>query len=271
MTSEQRTIHVAEAQITALEAEVRRYKSTIAKMEKQWREATSALNDMKLNENNQIKLDQIQKLKEEIIQLKTEKQVLKLKLHNSKSPREMEAQKQVTMGDIATDGSPQQKTALQAAQQKMAEMQTQIMEVEQLKVRNQKLLEDLTMSQNQERAAKEKSEHLELDLKKLEKKLELATGSEDAEPNAQIKELQDEKEHLQIELQDKQNDIFILTDLSKKDKTKLVQFERRLKSYEAKLKSTEHDPQKLIEQRDLLIDLKQKNEVYEREIKLMAQ
>jgi len=37
---------------------------------------------------------------------------------------------------------------LEAAQQKMAAMQTQIMEVEQLKVRNQKLLEDLTMSQN---------------------------------------------------------------------------------------------------------------------------
>lgn len=59
-----------------------------------------------------------------------------------------------------------------------------------------------------------------------------------------------------IELEDKQNDIFILTDLSKKDKVKLVESERKLKSFEAKLRSTQHDPQKLIEQRDLLIDLK---------------
>ena len=153
----------------------------------------------------------------------------------------------------------------------MAAMQTQIMEVEQLKVRNQKLLEDLTMSQNQERAAKEKSEHLELDLRKLEKKLEHINSPEDAEVNVQIKELQDEKEHLLIELQDKQNDIFILTDLSKKDKVKLVESERKSKSFEAKLRSIQHDPAKLIEQRDLLIDLKQKNEIYEREIKLMAQ
>lgn len=42
------------------------------------------------------------------------------------------------------------------------------MEVETLKVKNQKLLEDLTMSQNQERAIREKADHLERDLKKLE-------------------------------------------------------------------------------------------------------
>ena len=59
------------------------------------------------------------------------------------------------------------KNTLMVAQQKIQEMQNTIMEVEQLKVKNQKLLEDLTMSQNQYRAAQEKSSHLEMDLKKL--------------------------------------------------------------------------------------------------------
>ena len=50
-------------------------------------------------------------------------------------------------------------------------MQKQIMEVESLKIKSQLLEEELTKSQNQERAAKEKSDYLELDLKKLEAKL----------------------------------------------------------------------------------------------------
>ena len=50
------------------------------------------------------------------------------------------------------------------------------MEVEELKVKNQKLLEDLTMTQNQERAAKEKSEHLEIDFKKLQQRLDGQEG-----------------------------------------------------------------------------------------------
>jgi len=50
--SEQRSLQLAETKTTTLEAEVKRYKQTIAKMEKQWREATTALNEMKLNNNN---------------------------------------------------------------------------------------------------------------------------------------------------------------------------------------------------------------------------
>ena len=42
------------------------------------------------------------------------------------------------------------------------------MEVEALKIEMQKITEQLTMSQNQERAAKEKAEHLEKDLRRAE-------------------------------------------------------------------------------------------------------
>jgi len=45
------------------------------------------------------------------------------------------------------------------------------MEVEALKIEMQKITEQLTMSQNQERAAKEKAEHLEKDLRRAEHQL----------------------------------------------------------------------------------------------------
>ena len=51
-SSELRSLQLAETKITTLETEVQRYKSTITKMEKQWREATTALNEIKLNNNN---------------------------------------------------------------------------------------------------------------------------------------------------------------------------------------------------------------------------
>ena len=44
------------------------------------------------------------------------------------------------------------------------------MQVESLKIDLQKVTEQLTMSQNQERAAKEKTEHLEQDLRKLQQR-----------------------------------------------------------------------------------------------------
>ena len=47
------------------------------------------------------------------------------------------------------------------------------MQVEELKVKHQKLLEDFTYLKNQERAAKEKAEHLELDVKKYEQRLKV--------------------------------------------------------------------------------------------------
>jgi hypothetical protein len=46
------------------------------------------------------------------------------------------------------------------------------MQIEELKVSNQKMLENLTASQNKERALKEKNEHLTIDLRKLETKMQ---------------------------------------------------------------------------------------------------
>lgn len=51
-------------------------------------------------------------------------------------------------------------------------MQESIMQIEELKVSNQKMLENLTASQNKERALKEKNEHLTIDLRKLETKMQ---------------------------------------------------------------------------------------------------
>ena len=65
-------------------------------------------------------------------------------------------------------------------------MQESIIEVETLKVQNQKMLEDLTMKENQERALREKADHLERDLRKLENRVQ------DAESNDQSELLQKE-------------------------------------------------------------------------------
>ena len=65
-------------------------------------------------------------------------------------------------------------------------MQESIIEVETLKVQNQKMLEDLTMKENQERALREKADHLERDLRKLGNRVQ------DAESNDQSELLQKE-------------------------------------------------------------------------------
>ena len=76
------------------------------------------------------------------------------------------------MKDIDDSEVHKMKSQLAAAQQKIAEMQNSAMGLESLRIQNQKLMEELTMSQNHERAAKEKAEHIEKDLKKVELKLQ---------------------------------------------------------------------------------------------------
>ena len=70
--------------IASLETEIQRYKTTLSKMEKQWREAVAAANNstlqMKINDLN----TQNQTLNNQVIDLKTENQVLKLKLHTQR-------------------------------------------------------------------------------------------------------------------------------------------------------------------------------------------
>ena len=60
-------------------------------------------------------------------------------------------------------------------------MQESIIEVETLKVQNQKMLEDLTMKENQERALREKADHLERDLRKLENRVQDAESYDQSE------------------------------------------------------------------------------------------
>lgn len=54
------------------------------------------------------------------------------------------------------------------------------MQVESFKIKLQQMEEDLTRAQNQERVAKEKSSHLEQDLRKVEQKLSEAQQDGDA-------------------------------------------------------------------------------------------
>ena len=93
----------------------------------------------------------------------------------------------------------------------MSEMQTQIMEVETLKVKNQKLLEDLTMIQNQERAQKEKIDHLEKDLLKYKRVNENNNKSEQNESQLLMEEFSAERENILADLHSKQNEVFELT------------------------------------------------------------
>ena len=70
-----------EQKVTMLEAEVNRYKTTLTKMEKQWREAIAAVDSNTLQRRIQAQNQTITDLNNSIIDLKTENQVLKLKLH----------------------------------------------------------------------------------------------------------------------------------------------------------------------------------------------
>ena len=88
-------------------------------------------------------------------------------------------------------------------------MQQEIMKVEELKIENQKIIEDLTKSKNLEQALREKAEHLELDLRKAEQKLELheeanlnVMNSKDREIIIR-QEMMEEREAILRDLQDK--------------------------------------------------------------------
>lgn len=79
------------------------------------------------------------------------------------------------------------------------------MQVESLKIKLQQMEEDLTRVQNQERVAKEKSSHLEQDLRKAEQKLSEAEQDGEA-TGAREQEFYDERKQLIIDIQDRQNE-----------------------------------------------------------------
>ena len=71
------------------------------------------------------------------------------------------------------------------------------------------------------------------------------------------------------ELQEKQQEVYRLSDINKDLKAEVYEQENQIKLLEKKL-ATNSDPVKLKEQRDLLIDLRQKVTMYERELKLVT-
>lgn len=54
-------------------------------MEKQWREATAAIKDNRMQDKINTQNLELQKLQQQIMDLKSENQVLKLKLHTSQT------------------------------------------------------------------------------------------------------------------------------------------------------------------------------------------
>ena len=76
-SNNQRQTQIQDNNIERLEIEVKRYKSTLSKMESQWREAieTSKQQELKIQNKNK----QIQNMTEQVNKLKTEIQILKVK------------------------------------------------------------------------------------------------------------------------------------------------------------------------------------------------
>ena len=84
------------------------------------------------------------------------------------------------------------------------------------------------MSQNQERAAKEKADHLERDLRKAEQRKQ-QQGADEHRTAAISSEYQKEREDLLIDLQDKQNDLLQQLETNKQQKREIEEKDRKIK------------------------------------------
>lgn len=161
-------------------------------------------------------------------------------------------------------------------------MQEQIIEVETLKVKNQKLVEDLTRSQNQERATKEKVEHLEIEIRKLryltgrqpdnasETERGTILGADLGDQQSlkfsnhgdQISNIREEIEkQYQQDTRGKQEQVNQL----KKENTLLL---NKMKEIEKTFESSTEDAK---DQRQQMFDLEKKNRAYLQEIDLINQ
>lgn len=69
------------ARIRELEQELHRYKETLTKMEKQWKQAVEAVNENKLQKNIEELNNQLNEANKLVISLKKENQTLRLKAH----------------------------------------------------------------------------------------------------------------------------------------------------------------------------------------------
>ena len=70
-----------------------------------------------------------------------------------------------------------------------------------------------------------------------------------------------------MDLQEKQNDIFRLSEENNKKKDRMVVMDSKIKDLEGLVQQS--NPKQLRDQRDLLIDLRQKVVMYERELDLI--
>lgn len=82
-----------------LEAEIARYKETLAKMEKQWKAAVDAVNENKLQKEKEDLTAQVNALNKNIITLKKENQTLRLKAHMN------EDESQLVDGPVSHEGA----------------------------------------------------------------------------------------------------------------------------------------------------------------------
>ncbi len=73
------------------EAEIARYKDTLAKMEKQWKQAVEAVNENRLQKQVEDLNAQVNSLNKNIITLKKENQTLRLKAHMTEDEPQLEA------------------------------------------------------------------------------------------------------------------------------------------------------------------------------------
>jgi predicted RNase H-like nuclease (RuvC/YqgF family) len=74
-----------------LEGEISRYKDTLAKMEKQWKQAVDAVNENKLQKQIEDLNAQLNVERKNVIQLKKDNTALRLKAHMTEDDPQLEA------------------------------------------------------------------------------------------------------------------------------------------------------------------------------------
>lgn len=145
-----------------LEAEIARYKETLAKMEKQWKAAVDAVNENKLQKEKEDLTAQVNGLNKNIIALKKENQTLRLKAHMN------EDESQLVDGPVSHEGATTSAVAMD-----------RIKELEKMLKLKETELQDKTIE------SRTRISELELMNKTHEKNLELANQK----IQAQIEEL----------------------------------------------------------------------------------
>ena len=186
-----------------LEAEIARYKETLAKMEKQWKQAVDAVNENKLQKQIEDLNAQLNAERKNVIQLKKDNTTLRLKAHMTEDDPQLESPGGIpdTSG-VAMERIKELEKSIKLKdtemQEKSIEFRTKISELElqvrtydkNLETANQKMetmmeenknlrkmanADEATKLREELRAAKERIPTLEADLKKVTDQSKLET------------------------------------------------------------------------------------------------